>query len=98
MRSCTRLSAAAGSIDFFIVPREAACTGTYAYLEWVPIGTLDQLCTEAAMSVQTSRSAGSEIHAGRPTPKGAWLIIGLLFLFMLINFADKAVIGIAAVP
>lgn len=31
-------------------------------------------------------------------PRAAWLIVGLLFLFMLINFADKAVIGIAAVP
>ena len=31
-------------------------------------------------------------------PKQAWLIVALLFLFMLINFADKAVIGIAAVP
>src|SRR5215469_11321905 len=30
--------------------------------------------------------------------KGAWLVVALLFLFMLINFADKAVIGIAAVP
>ena len=30
--------------------------------------------------------------------KGAWLVVTLLFLFMLINFADKAVIGIAAVP
>ena len=28
----------------------------------------------------------------------AWLIVALLFLFMVINFADKAVIGIAAVP
>jgi MFS family permease len=32
------------------------------------------------------------------TPKGAWRTVALLFLFMLINFADKAVIGIAAVP
>jgi MFS transporter, ACS family, D-galactonate transporter len=32
------------------------------------------------------------------TPKGPWLTVALLFLFMLINFADKAVIGIAAVP
>jgi MFS transporter, ACS family, D-galactonate transporter len=31
-------------------------------------------------------------------PKQAWLIVELLFLFMLVNFADKAVIGIAAVP
>jgi ACS family D-galactonate transporter-like MFS transporter len=30
--------------------------------------------------------------------KAAWLVVGLLFLFQLINFADKAVIGIAAVP
>ncbi|SHG67600.1 MFS transporter [Bradyrhizobium erythrophlei] len=34
----------------------------------------------------------------RPTPKGSWLIVALLFLFMLINFVDKAVIGLAAVP
>jgi MFS transporter, ACS family, D-galactonate transporter len=34
----------------------------------------------------------------RRTPKGSWLIVALLFLFMLINFVDKAVIGLAAVP
>ncbi|HEY0341308.1 MAG TPA: MFS transporter [Steroidobacteraceae bacterium] len=28
----------------------------------------------------------------------AWLIVALVFLFMLINFADKAVIGLSAVP
>lgn len=28
----------------------------------------------------------------------AWLVVALLFIFMVINFADKAVIGIAAVP
>jgi ACS family D-galactonate transporter-like MFS transporter len=32
------------------------------------------------------------------TPKGAWLTVALLFFFMLINFADKAVIGLAGVP
>ncbi len=62
------------------------------------------------MSVQASRSTSAEIrettfrpgqvnkthHTG--TPNEAWLIVALLFLFMLINFADKAVIGIAAVP
>src|SRR5207237_7987955 len=69
-----------------------------------------QLCTEAAMSVQTSRPSRSEIQEGAPrfggaaasrhsgTPMGAWLIVSLLFLLMVINFADKAVIGIAAVP
>src|SRR6202012_3075513 len=30
--------------------------------------------------------------------KGGWLIVALLFLFMLTNFADKAIIGIAGVP
>ena len=31
-------------------------------------------------------------------PIRAWVIVGMMFLFMLINFADKAVIGLAAVP
>lgn len=30
--------------------------------------------------------------------KEGWLVVALLFLFTMINFADKAVIGIAAVP
>lgn len=32
------------------------------------------------------------------TPKGAWTVATMLFLYMLINFADKAVVGLAAVP
>ena len=35
---------------------------------------------------------------GRPTPKGAWKITFLLFLFMLVNFADKIVVGLAGAP
>jgi MFS family permease len=35
---------------------------------------------------------------GRDTPKGAWTITFLLFLFMLVNFADKIVVGLAGVP
>jgi MFS family permease len=31
-------------------------------------------------------------------PKGRWAIVALLFFFMLINFADKAIIGLAGVP
>ncbi|KLK93448.1 hypothetical protein AA309_09010 [Microvirga vignae] len=31
-------------------------------------------------------------------PVHAWIMAGLLFLFMLINFADRAVLGLAAVP
>src|SRR6195952_2130030 len=36
--------------------------------------------------------------AAQPTPKGAWRITFLLFLFMLVNFADKIVVGLAGVP
>jgi MFS family permease len=32
------------------------------------------------------------------TPKGAWKITFLLFLFMLVNFADKIVVGLASDP
>jgi MFS family permease len=34
----------------------------------------------------------------QPTPKGAWKITFLLFLLMLVNFADKIVVGLAGVP
>src|SRR5258705_6868144 len=34
----------------------------------------------------------------QPTPKGAWKITFLLFLFMLVNFADKIVVGLAGAP
>jgi MFS family permease len=36
--------------------------------------------------------------AMQPTPKGAWKMTFLLFLFMLVNFADKVVVGLAGVP
>ena len=36
--------------------------------------------------------------SAQPTPKGAWKITFLLFLFMLVNFADKIVVGLAGVP
>lgn len=32
------------------------------------------------------------------TPKGAWRMTFLLFLFMLVNFADKIIVGLAGVP
>ena len=37
-------------------------------------------------------------EAAGQTPKGAWTITFLLFLFMLVNFADKIVVGLAGVP
>jgi MFS transporter, ACS family, D-galactonate transporter len=45
----------------------------------------------------TATTFHADISSARQA-KGAWLTVALLFLFMVINFADKAVIGIAAVP
>lgn len=52
------------------------------------------------MSVETPefQSAGRVSGIREGGRSKAWLIIALLFLFMVINFADKAAIGIAAVP
>ena len=36
--------------------------------------------------------------ASQATPKGAWKITFLLFLLMVVNFADKIVVGLAGVP
>ncbi|NPU65311.1 MFS transporter [Bradyrhizobium sp. 83012] len=41
---------------------------------------------------------GTSRASSTPTPKGAWKITFLLFLFMLVNFADKIVVGLAGVP
>ncbi|MGY4328155.1 hypothetical protein ACVWWG_002572 [Bradyrhizobium sp. LB7.2] len=43
---------------------------------------------------------GTAAVAGKTTgtPKGAWTVTFLLFLFMLVNFADKIVVGLAGVP
>ncbi|MGW1426038.1 MFS transporter [Bradyrhizobium manausense] len=43
------------------------------------------------------RTAGVSRGTGA-TPKGAWTVTFLLFLFMVVNFADKIVVGLAGVP
>lgn len=49
------------------------------------------------MSAQgTPKTAGST--TAEATPKGAWTVTFLLFLFMVVNFADKIVVGLAGVP
>ena len=59
---------------------------------------------QMSAGTQTSRSPGAAIRLAAATrhqaavPRQAWLMVALLFLFMVINFADKAVVGIAAVP
>ncbi|SDK72795.1 Sugar phosphate permease [Nocardioides sp. YR527] len=37
-------------------------------------------------------------HAAAPVPRRAWVVTGLLVAFMLINFGDKALLGLAAKP
>src|SRR6516162_2644436 len=111
MRSCIGVSAEdrSGVTEFFMCPKNHLALVPIRTLikgyGWVP-----ETCTEFPMSVQSSRSTSAGIRetAVRSSelikthqpgkPKEAWLIVALLFLFMLINFADKAVIGIAAVP
>jgi len=43
-------------------------------------------------------TAGVSQGATQATPKGAWAVTFLLFLFMVVNFADKIVVGLAGVP
>ncbi|QOZ12771.1 MFS transporter [Bradyrhizobium sp. CCBAU 51765] len=51
------------------------------------------------MSAQgTPSAAGRTAGESKATPKGAWTITFLLFLFMVVNFADKIVVGLAGVP
>src|ERR1700754_3039290 len=45
-----------------------------------------------------SNDTPGENMTTQPTPKGAWKITFLLFLFMLVNFADKIVVGLAGAP
>ena len=46
---------------------------------------------------RTERKSTKMTGTGRREHR-AWLIAAMLFLFMLINFADKAVLGLSAVP
>src|ERR1043166_10301586 len=89
-----------GSRIFVSCPRKASCAGTEQYHN-SGTGEYPANSAEDAMSVQPSYSRSQTIpEKARPAApaKAAWLTVGLLFLFMVINFADKAVIGIAAVP
>jgi MFS transporter, ACS family, D-galactonate transporter len=59
---------------------------------------MDVEASRAPEARNRGRLAGPAGDAGTRAPRPAWLIVALLFLFMLINFADKTVLGIAAVP
>src|SRR5215831_3112459 len=50
------------------------------------------------MPGRTGRWSETDVTAQDRPLKGAWGMTALLFLFMLINFADKVVVGLAAQP
>ncbi|WP_435156517.1 MFS transporter [Amycolatopsis sacchari] len=50
------------------------------------------------MDLSATRSTAARATTGTPGAGRAWLITFLLLAFMLINFADKAVLGLAAKP
>src|SRR4030081_2503324 len=56
------------------------------------------LASGQADLTEPAKIIGEPIMTAQPTPKGAWKITFLLFLFMLVNFADKIVVGLAGVP
>ena len=52
----------------------------------------------AAQATPVATPADSIERTVDGTPRGAWKITFLLFLFMLVNFADKIVVGLAGGP
>ena len=50
------------------------------------------------MSVEGTTGGTGKTSGTMATPKGAWTVTFLLFLFMVVNFADKIVVGLAGVP
>jgi MFS family permease len=52
----------------------------------------------AVQPTPSGRLQGMPKETFKQTPKGAWTMTFLLFLFMLVNFADKIVVGLAGVP
>src|SRR6187551_405214 len=64
--------------------REAPCS--------IGTGRSYRACKETGKRAMTAQATPEG------TPKGAWKITFLLFLFMLVNFADKIVVGLAGVP
>ena len=56
------------------------------------------MVTQPSPGEMPPRETSPREMSPRETPKGAWGITFLLFLFMLVNFADKIVVGLAGVP
>src|SRR5207302_3802322 len=56
-----------------------------------------RVASEEADQRRQKRKSGATMTT-QPTPKGAWKVTFLLFFYMLVNFADKIVVGLAGVP
>jgi MFS family permease len=52
----------------------------------------------ATVAADTAAADRATRTASTTVPKGAWKITFLLFLYMLVNFADKIIVGLAGVP
>src|SRR5213075_2066818 len=63
-----------------------------------PLVRSGPLLSHAPGSPAQRTPGGSEVTVQDRPLKGAWGQIALLLLFMLINFADKVVVGLAAQP
>ncbi|MFI6416104.1 MFS transporter [Streptomyces sp. NPDC050842] len=50
------------------------------------------------MAPRTAAAPPRHFAAPAPDPRRAWLIMAMIVAFMVINFADKSVLGLAAVP
>src|SRR5437764_4341478 len=64
----------------------------------VALTDIPQVASNGPVKGPAYESSGGETMSTQPAPKGAWKITFLLFLFMLVNFADKIVVGLAGVP
>src|SRR6266699_865154 len=62
-----------------------------------PAATIRDARATLGPTIDNDRRRGRNM-AAQETPKGAWKMTSLLFLFMLVNFADKIVVGLAGVP
>jgi MFS family permease len=54
--------------------------------------------TKRCTALAADATPAHPTHARESTQGRRWVIVASLFLFMLINFADKAVIGLVAIP
>src|SRR5437764_4068679 len=64
----------------------------------VALTDIPQVASNGPVKWPAYESSGEKIMTTQPSPKEAWKITFLLFLFMLVNFADKIVVGLAGVP